>query len=145
MAFFRDYLLQNDQTINFNFSEDDEAALVLFLLHARLNGSARGLQVPADFTAPEHLPEQLTSPKEQDELKFITVFLCFFITKAEIYMSDIANFKEYFIPEFATSTEKQTQLADLLRGDFFSATIDDIARAPSLGKFVDTLKIPVVA
>jgi hypothetical protein len=101
--------------------------------------------LPADFIAPEDLPQELSSPEGERELRFVATFLCFFRTKPAAYMRDIANFKEYFTPGFSGSAEKQIQLATLLRGQFFRATIDDIVRAPSLNLFMDATKIPIIA
>jgi len=141
MAFFRTYLIENDQTPDTSFDERDEAALVLFLLQARLRKSAAGLRVPEDFEAPEQLPSELDSPEMQKELKFITAFQCFLVSKPHGYEVEIAAFRQYYIPGFASDVPKQTQLAQGLRKRFFTATLDDLTRAETLDRFFNVSEI----
>ena len=145
MAFFRSFLIENQQELNTEFSERDEAALVYFLLEARLRGSAsRELYVPDDFEPPEQLPRTLAAPELlRRQLRFIGGFLCFFVAKPMGYLRDIRSFRDYFIPGFAADRAKQIQLGQALRPEFFTATLDDLTTASTLDQFFDTAAISV--
>lgn len=145
MACFRNYLIENGQTPDTSFKENDEAALIFFLLYARLSGSARNIHIPADFEVPEEMPQDLRSAHAQDELKFVTGFRCFFVSKPAGYMRDINDFLEYYTPGFASDTAKQIQLAASLRREFFDAKLEDLTTAKSLDRFCDTTTIPRLA
>lgn len=145
MAFFRTYLIQNNETPNTSFNEDDEAALILFLLYARLQRSGEEVRVPDGFTAPEDMPEELADSHSQRELRFVAGFVCFFVVKPAGYMRDMRDFQEYYVPGFASDTAKQIQLAGSLRKEFFEATLDDLTEAQSLDRFSDTTTIKIVA
>jgi hypothetical protein len=144
MAFFRSFLVENNQTPDTTYNENDEAALVLFLLQARLRQSAVDLHVPDGFEAPEHLPEGFALPGHLKELKFVAGFLCFFVSKPMRYMREVRSFREYFTPGFASDAPKQIQLAQALREEFYRATLNDLESATTLnGLFnVDTILEP---
>lgn len=142
MAFFHTYLIENEQTPDNYLYENDEAALVAFLVQARLNRSAKGLRVPEDYIAPDELPDDKNVLRE---LKFVAGFVCFFVSKPSGYMIDMERFKDYYIPGFASDTAKQTQLAESLQKEFYTAKLEDLAKANSLGRFCDITKIPIVA
>ena len=137
MAFFREFLIENNETPDPTYSEKDEAALVLFLLQARLRGSAVGITVPDDFNPDDEVYRQLAVRRSIKDSKFIAGFLCFFVSKPFAYMRDMEAFKQYFIPGFATDRRKQVQLAEALRVGFFNATLENVQTAPSLGLFLD--------
>ncbi|TCK75397.1 hypothetical protein [Acidipila rosea] len=145
MAFFRTFLMENNQTPDTAFDEEDEAALVIFLLQARVKGSAADLQLPPGFRAPEHLPGEFDSPGVRQELKFIAGFLCFFVSKPVAYMREIKAFRDYFIPRFASDIPKQIQLAQALREEFFSATLDDLRFTDTVDRFFDIAEISLTA
>jgi hypothetical protein len=135
MAFFRTFLIENDQTPDTTFSERDEAALILFLLQARLRRRAIGLRVPEDFEAPEELPQELEGVNVQKELKFLAGFRCFFVSKPHGYEIQMAAFLDYFVPDFARDVAKQIQLAEGMREAFYSATLEDLKGAKTLDRF----------
>lgn len=137
MAFFRSFLIKNSQEPDAAFAEQDEAALVMFLLEARLRHSSVDLHIPSDFKAPERLPKEFA----EQELKFVAGFLCFFVSKPMQYMREIRAFREYFIPGFAQDTPKQIQLGQALHEKFFTATLNDIEGATTLDLFFDTTQI----
>jgi hypothetical protein len=137
MAFFRSFLIKNSQEPDTTFAEQDEAALVMFLLEARLRHSSVDLHIPSDFKPPERLPKEFS----EQELKFIAGFLCFFIAKPMQYMREMQDFRKYFIPRFAQDTPKQIQLGQALHEKFFTAALRDIEGAATLDLFFDTKQI----
>jgi hypothetical protein len=143
MAFFRSFLIENNEKPDTTFAEQDEAALVLFLLQARLKGSAVDLHIPADFEAPQQLPVEFAGPHPQQELKFVAGFLCFFVAKPMQYMRELKAFKQYFIPGFALDAPKQIQLAQGLREEFFTGTLNDLRVATTVDRFSDIAVVPV--
>jgi hypothetical protein len=142
MAFFRDYLIAKHETPDHRFNEDDEAALILFLLEARLRRSGHNIHVPEGFTAPAEMPPELDSPDILEEVKFVAGFVCFFVAKPKAYTDEMEIFREYFTPGFATNTAKQIQLGDSLRKPFFTATLEDLEKTSSLDRFFDTTLLP---
>lgn len=140
MAFFRDFLRKNGQPIDTTYDEQDEAALVWFLVMARMNQSARGIQVPDNFTAPGDLTAEITK-----HMRFVGGFLCFFIAKPATYMRDMQAFRQYFIPGFATDRDRQVQLGQALEDAFFTAELEDLANAESLNLFFDTTELMIPA
>jgi len=136
MAFFRSFLIENNQSPDTTFDEQDEAALVWFLVQARVRHSAVGLSIPADFEAPEQL-----SPNFASALKFVAGFSCFFVSKPMQYMREMQAFRDYFIPGFASDQPKQIQLAQALHENFFTATLDDLSGASTLDLFFDINEI----
>jgi hypothetical protein len=145
MAFFRSFLIENQQTPDTSFDEDDEAALAFFLLQARLRRSASNLHITSDFEAPERLPIEFAGRGAQQELKFVAGFFCFFVAKPMLYMREMRAFRGYFIPGFARDAAKQIQLAQALRKEFFTATLKDLTEAKSLDSFFDIAAISVTA
>ena len=134
MAFYREFLKQEGE----DFEERDEAALVLFLLEARLNQSAVNLEMPAGFVAPDALTGELASAGAKKQLKFVAGFLCFFVAKPMGYVRDMRAFKRYFIPGFADDRAKQIQLGQALKAEFFNANLEDLERMESLDWLMDT-------
>jgi hypothetical protein len=137
MAFFRSFLIKNSQEPDTTFAEHDEAALVMFLLQARLRHSAVDLHIPPDFKAPDRLPREFP----EQELKFVAGFLCFFVSKPMQYTREIRAFREYFIPGFAQDNPKQIQLGQALHERFFTATLNDLEGATTLDLFFDLSQI----
>lgn len=137
MAFFRDFLIKNEQIPDMQYSERDEAALVLFLLRARLNRSTRGILIPEDFDAEDSQYVGMTTGATQKDLEFVSGFMCFFVSKATPFMNEIEEFKQYFIPQFASDQAKQKELAQALRPGFFTATLESLKTAQSIDSFCD--------
>jgi hypothetical protein len=140
MAFFRSFLTENSQTPDTAFAERDEAALVWFLIQARVRNSAVGLGIPADFEAPERLPANFAK-----EMKFVAGFVCFFVAKPMQYMREMNAFRNYFIPGFSGDEAKQIQLAQALRENFFHATLADLQGTTTLDLFFDVNEIMAIA
>ncbi len=136
MAFFRAFLLENHETPDTTFNERDEAALVMFLVQVRLNRSPAGVLVPEDFQLPDQVPTHLAK-----QVKFVAGFLCFFIAKPMTYMREMAAFRSYFIPGFASDRDKQIQLGQALRESFVTATLEDLSTAESLDFFFDVREL----
>jgi hypothetical protein len=145
MAFFRSYLLANQQQPDTTYDERDETALVLFLLESRLRGSATGIRVPEGFVPPEQMPKEFVQPDLQRQLKFVSGFLCFFIGKPMAYLREMRAFRYYFIPRFPDDVDKQIQLGQALREKFFTATLEDLQQAQTLDDFFDIAEISVTA
>jgi hypothetical protein len=145
MAFFRSYLLANQQQPDTTYDERDEAALILFLLESRLRRSAIDLRVPDGFTLPERMPREYAQPDVQRQLKFVAGFVCFFVAKPIGYLREMQAFRSYFIPGFADDAAKQIQLAQALRPSFFTATLEDLQSAETLDSFFDIAAISTAA
>ncbi|HVO78873.1 MAG TPA: hypothetical protein VMT39_02545 [Candidatus Bathyarchaeia archaeon] len=137
MAFFRLYLVRNHQAPDTTFDERDEAALVYFLLQARLKGSAEGVSIDSDFQAPADTAWMPPAPDLEAQIKFVAAFLCFFVSKPMAYMNELQAFRQYFIPGFAADSAKQIQLGRALRAPFFTAGVEDLASASSLDLLFD--------
>jgi len=145
MAFFRSYLIANQEEPDTTYDERDETALVLFLLQSRLQQSAKDLRVPENFTPPRVLPSEFTRPDSQRQLKFVAGFLCFFIGKPFQYRREMQAFRGYFIPSFADDVPKQIQLGQALRRKFFTASLNDLQGAETLDDFFDIAEISMTA
>jgi hypothetical protein len=145
MAFFRSYLIENAATPDEEFDENDEAALVWFLVQARVRKSAEGLEVPAGYIAPTALPQEFASAYIKKHLKFVSGFLCFFVAKPALYSREIRAFRRYFIPNFANDRDKQIQLGQALHDEFFTASLNDLETAESLDRFFDVTQLYVTA
>lgn len=141
MTFLNAYLAGRGETPDPTFQEEDEAALVLFLLEARALRSKEGLTVPDDPETLDRLPAELLGPTHEGDLEFVTVFFCYFFAKPDGYMRDMRQFRDYFVPRFRHDRAKQIQVAVGLRPRFFDATVADLLEAKSLDLFFDMTQI----
>ena len=142
MTFLNAYLAGRGETPDPTFQEEDEAALVLFLLKGRALRSMVGLTVSDDSETLDRLPAELLGPAHAVDLEFVTVFLCWIYAKPEGYMRDMRQFRDYFVPGFRHDGAKQIQVAAGLRPKFFGATVADLREAKSLDLFFDTTQMP---
>lgn len=145
MAFFRSYLTENGATPDDQYDENDEAALVWFLVQARIRGTAENLEVPAGFRAPDEWPQGVAAADFKKHLKFVSGFLCFFVVKPAQFVREMGAFRSYFIRNFAGDRDKQIQLGQALHDEFFTATLDDLKTAKSMDRFFDVTQLYVYA
>ena len=141
MAFFREFLRTNKIVPDPRFDEDDEAALAQFLLEARMRGTAADVKVKSGFFAGRKLNVELVSVEAQDALMFISAFLCFFISKPMRYVHEMEAFKQHFTPGFAKDKAKRAQLAQALRPEFFSASVESLAMTETLDRLFDVSEL----
>jgi hypothetical protein len=137
MAFFREFLKTNKIVPDPRFDEEDEAALVQFLLEARMHGTAADVKIKSGFFAGRKLGVELVSVEGQDALMFVSAFLCFFLSKPMTYAHEMESFKQHFIPGFVGDKAKQAQLAKALRQEFFKANLESLATTETLDRFFD--------
>jgi len=86
--------------------------------------------------------EQVTDPlaglelglEAQNALRFVSIFLCYFISKPPEYEEEIKGFKQNYIPGFASEPEKHLLLYQSAR-PAFSMTALEKAKWDSLGDY----------
>jgi hypothetical protein len=117
MSVFRDYLKSHDQEPDHLFEERDESWFVFCLLLIRLGLTVGRLPLLGPPLLPE-VSRRVPDPfgilslgvEAQGALRFVSTFLCFFVSKPPRYHREIAVFKGQYIPNFSTRSEKQIQL-----------------------------------
>jgi len=141
MSFFRDYLREHDEQPDLHYQERDESWFVYELLLIRLGFSPRDwppgrfrpfprfprLILPySPFAArfvPDPMNELRMGQETEQALRFVSVFLCFFVPKPPRYRNEISAFKEFFIPSFAAKRDKQLLL--------FKSVLPNFSRIPA--------------
>src|SRR6266849_8652529 len=141
MSFFRDYLTQHEAQPDFRFDERDESWFVYELLLIRLGLIPRDwppsgvyprrfprLRLPYIPILPRFVPDPIRElrigPETEQALRFVTVFLCFFVPKPPTYQTRISAFKNAFIPDFAANREKQRLLFTSALPTFSNVPLD---------------------
>ncbi len=141
MSFFHEFLRANKVIPDPRFDESDEAALVQFLLLARMRRSTADLEIKLGILARMEFYRELASAEAQNALFFVAAFLCFFVTKPMQYLAEIEAFKDHFIPGFAGDRAKQMQLTRGLKPEFFEATVQSLITTETLDRFFDIAEL----
>jgi hypothetical protein len=125
MSVFRNYLRRNGEAYDESYNEVDESWFVYYLY------SFRKERVPEfelnkinDPFEHDHMSKLVSRGWEDNALRFVSTFLCFFVVKPPEYRMEIKKFKDFYIPGFQWDLEKQHKLIEAVRPEFRSTPLE---------------------
>jgi|SRR5579864_1730112 len=127
---FRGFLQSRNAIPDLRFEERDENYFVTAMLLLRLgfHGDIGRDVFDSVVASTQDFQDPLASiqPGVETEaaLIFVSTFLCFFAVKPAAFMTSVNQFKNYFIPGFASDTAKHVQLFQSVDQSFARSPLD---------------------